>query len=645
MCCARASARKLTAARAVQQCHLGLTFLFVLLAGVTRAMPAAAQGGPETPPAASAGPAGGGTETPAAIGGGAPAVEPAPVGGGPDILPLVPGGGFGFANPLNPPTAVNNAAPAVTTAAPTSPLGLSPLGFGVVPLQANDPTAPAYLIRPYAYISETLTDNVNQVHAPRDAAAYTSLAPGVSISADTPRLQAVLSGNLNTYIYVPTSNLNQVSGSLYANGFGTVVPDTLFVNLNSAVTQSSTLPGFGFQNLSRLPTNQQTQVYSTTFSPFLRKSYDGLVDTQLQYIFNSTNYGGNTRVVATPLAGPTNLASSTSNEGTFIAATGPDFGRTVSSRLTLDASNFNSGSTNQNSQASAFTDFEYRIAPQAAALARVGYQNIQYPNAPAATFVGPTWLIGGAIGTYSIGAYGSGPGYVALEYGRQQGVYGFTGSARYNITPTMLFTANLSQGVSSPAQDIGSTLATSTLNPYGSIVDVYSGLPVTFYSSGLGLTNNPYRQHLLNFGVTETIGLNNYSLYGYLANQQSLAPLVPVPTTPVTAPPTTPVTAPTKSVGVNLSWNRAMRPDLNGYASLGYFNSSNVITTTGATPVSAQNTLTAYIGVNYSLAQNLTGSIFYSFYYQPNGNVFSGTVGRGADVVVNQLTFQLSKSF
>jgi len=590
-----------------------------------RAIPTAAQGGPETLPGAGGGPASGGPETPT-LTGGAPAVQPTLPGGGADILPLVPGGGFGFPNPLNPPTVTNNVAPPAAAVAPTSPLGLSPLGFGVVPLQANDPTAPAYLIRSYASISETLTDNVNNVHAPRDAAAYTNLAPGLSISADTPRLRAVLSGNLNTAFYVPSSsNLNQVYGSLYANGFGTVVPDALFVDLSSVVTQSTPLPGFGFQNLSRLPTSQQTQVYSTTVSPFFRHSFDGLVDTQLQYTFNSTNFGGNTRVVATPLSAPTNLASSTSNEGTFIAATGQDFRRTLA-RLTLDASNFDSGSTNQSSQFSEFTDLEYRITPQAAALARVGYQSIQYPFAPAATFVGPTWLVGGAIGSYGSGP--GGPGYLSLEYGRQQGVYGFTGSARYNITPTMLFTASLVQGLGSPGQDIGSTLATSTLDPYGSIVDEYSGLPVAFYSPGVGLTNNPYRQHLLNFGVTDTIGLNNYSLYGYLANQQSLTP---------------PISAATKSVGVNFTWARNVRPDLSGFSSLGYFNSSNVITTTGGAPAGSLNTVTAYLGLNYSFAQNLTGSILYSFSYQSNGA--GGAIGRSADVVANQLTLQLSKTF
>jgi uncharacterized protein (PEP-CTERM system associated) len=634
MGCATASPRNSGRAPAFWQCHLGRTFLFVFLAGATSAMPTAAQVGPEATGAGGAGgpggaqaPGAGGATTPAAAAGGTQP-QPGLPGGGPDILPLVPGGGFGFRNPLNPPGAVGNVAAPIAALAPANPLGLAPLGFGVVPLQENDPNAPAYLIRPFVSVGETLTDNVHSVHSPRDPAAWTNLAPGVSISADTPRLQAVLSGNLNTYFYIPTSNLNQVTGNLYANGFGTIVPDALFINANALVTQSSTQPGFGFQNLSQVSPNQQTQIYSTTVSPFLRKSFDGLVDSELRYTFGWTNFGGNTAVITSPLVTtPTNLASSISNEGTFTAATGQNFDRTLS-RLTIDASDFNSNSTNQNSQFSAFNDLEYRITPQVAALARVGYQNIHYPLAPAATFVGPTWLIGGAIGSYAIGAYGSGPGYFALQYGRQQGVYGFTGSAQYNITPTMNFTASLVQGISGQSQYIQNSLASSSLDPLGSIVDSYTGLPTAFYSPGLGLTNNVYKQHLLTFGVTETIGRDHYSLFGVASNQQSLTP---------------PVTAPTKSYGLNLGWSRDIRPDLSGSTSLGYYNSSNVITTTGGTPIGTQNNITAYLGVNYLLGQNLTGSILYSFSYQTNG---AATAGRNSGtVVINWLTFQLSKTF
>jgi len=271
------------------------------------------------------------------------------------------------------------------------------------------------------------------------------------------------------------------------------------------------------------------------------------------------------------------------------------------------ASNFNSSATTRNTQFSSYDDLEYRITPQASALTRVGYQNIQYPFAAAATFVGATWLVGGRIGTY-----GPEQKYFALEYGRQQGVYGFTGSARYNITPTMLLTASLVQGISSPTQYIQNTLATSTLNPYGSIVDEYSGLPAAFYSPGLGLTNNVYKQHLFNVGITESMGPNTYSLYGTYTSQQALTP-------PVTS-------APTKGYGVNLIWNRAIRPDLNGVASLGYFNTANVLTVSTPTPVASQsqNNVTAYLGVNYLFGPDLTGSIFYRFSYQTNGAVSTG---------------------
>ncbi len=565
---------------------------------------------------------------PAAAAGGQAA--PAPPGG--DVLPLPPGGGFGFPNPLNPPNALNPnpAAPPLAAGGAAGPLGLAAPGIGVVPLQANDPDAPAILIQPRASVSQTFSDNINFVHSPRKPGAYTTLAPGVSISADTPRLQAIFSGSLNGYFYVPSSNLNQVTGTLYASAFGTVVPDALFVDARSSISQSTTLPGFGFQNLSQLPANQQTQTYNNTISPYLRKSFDGLVDTELRYTFGQQNFGGNTTVLgpatpATPttLLAPTNLSSSIFNEGTFVAATGSDFGRTLS-RLTIDASNYNASSTSQNKQFSAYDDLEYRIAPQVAALARAGYQNIQYPFAPAATFVGATWLIGGRVGTY-----GPDPTYFALEYGKQQGVYGFTGSARYNITPTMLFTANLVQGVSSPAQYLLGALETSTLDAYGGIVDQYSGLPTAFYSPGIGLTNSVYKQHLLSMGITETIGPNHYSVYTSYANQQSLTP----PTT----------TAPTKTYAINFTYNRDIRPDLTGYASLGYANSGNVIASTTATPINSTNQITGYLGLNYLLGQSLTGSVYYSLSYFTNG---AGTgVGRSGDVVANQLTFALSKAF
>src|SRR5207244_7214385 len=128
-------------------------------------------------------------------------------------------------------------------------------------------------------------------------------------------------------------------------------------------------------------------------------------------------------------------------------ATGHDF-EVLLSRFTGDASEHSSASTAQNTQVSAFDDVEYRFTRTIAALGRAGYQNLRYPFSPAATFAGATWLAGGRIGTLGPDQ----PAFLSLQYGKQQGVYGFTGAAQVSITPTMLLTASLLQGITSQGQ-------------------------------------------------------------------------------------------------------------------------------------------------------------------------------------------------
>src|SRR5437588_9311700 len=322
--------------------HLGLTLWFFLLAGTAAVIPAAAQtseGG--APSSIGVGPGAG----PAGTGGGI-ATTPVLPGPGPEILPPPSIGGYGLPNPAAPPYSVNNEIP--TLISPPS-LRLQPYA-GVVPLQAYDPNAPAILIRPSLSLGETFTDNVNYVHSPRKFAAITQLGGGLSASVDTPRLQAVATGQATGAIYLPSSNstLNQIYGTLYANGHGTIYPDLLYVDAQSSLTQSTTVPGYGFQNLSTIPSNQQTQQFIANISPYLIKSFGSVADTELRYTFSTTNYGGNTTVTSSPLvSGLNSLAAQTLNEGTFIAVTGEDFQRTIL-RFTADAAELNSSSVAQN---------------------------------------------------------------------------------------------------------------------------------------------------------------------------------------------------------------------------------------------------------------------------------------------------------
>jgi len=502
-----------------------------------------------------------------------------------------------------------------------------------VPLQAYDPNAPAILIRPSLYLGETFTDNVNYVHSPRQFAAITQLGGGVSASVDTPRLQAVATGQASEYIYLPSSNStpNQPSGNLYANGHGTIYPGLFYVDAQSSLTPSTTLPGFGFQNVSTLPRNQQTLQFVNNISPYLIKSFGPWADTELRYTFSSGNYGSNTTVTTSPSTpGLNSLASTTLNEGTFIAVTGEEFQKAIV-RFTADATEVNGSPVNQSTQVSAFNDLQYNFTPTIAALGRAGYQNIRYPGSPAATFAGATWLAGGRVGTVGPDQ----PAYVALQYGRQQGVLGFTGSSQVNITPSMVFSANLVQGVSSQGQLFASNLTTSTLSPSGGIVNQSTGLPIALSSPGLGISNNVYRQHLFTAGLSDSLPPNYYSLYGSYAEQQSLS---------------TGAGVPTKSLGVNFTYSRDVRPDVSGYASVGFLNSVNsptivpgTTTTVNFSQTTNFNNINATLGLNYVLARALTASIVYTFSYNTNGTVLAG--GRNGDVFANQLQLLLSKTF
>src|SRR5271168_800102 len=618
---ARPKSHRGAAAGAFWQRRFALWLL--LLPGTTAAIPAAAQTSEGGAPSSS----GAGSEAGPAGAGGAATTPLLPV-PAPETLPPPPIGGFGLPSPAAAPYSVNNQIPTLT-----SPPTLRLQSYGsVVPLQAYDPNAPAVLIQPSLSLGETFTDNVNYVHSPRNFAAITQLGGGVSASVDTPRLQAVATGQGSEYIYLPSSNStpNQPSGSLYANAHGTIYPGLFFVDAQSSLVPSTTLPGIGFQSLSTLPRNQQPLQFTNNISPYLIKSFGALADTELRYTFSSSNYNGNTTVTSSPSTpGLNTLASTTLNEGTFIAATGEDFQKLVA-RFTADAAEINGSFANQSTQVSAYNDVQYNITPWIAALGRAGYQNQRYPGSPAATFAGATWLAGGRVGTVGPDR----PAYVALQYGKQQGVYGFTGSSQVNITPSMLVSANLVQGISSQGQLFAANLSTSTLSPSGGIVDQTSGLPTSLYSPGLGLSNNVYRQHLFNAGLSDALPPNYYSLYASYSDQQSLS---------------TADSVPTKSLGLNFTYSRDVRPDVRGYASAGFVNSVNSptvvpgTTTVNFSQITNFNTATATLGLNYVLARTLTASIIYAFSYQTNGNVVAG--GRNGDVFANQLQLLLSKTF
>jgi uncharacterized protein (PEP-CTERM system associated) len=454
----------------------------------------------------------------------------------------------------------------------------------------------------------------------------------LSISADTPRLQGLFQGQFEYDKYAIASDQDQLFANLFASGLITAVPNYLFVDLNSAVTQASRFGGTGFAPVSQVvPQSQLTQAFTSSVSPYLRESYKGLVDTELRYRFSSTNFSGNTGSLNTgiPVVAPgfspfSALTDSTFNEGTLTVATGRDFERLLS-KLTLDASRFDASSLISNTRVSGYDDLEYRLAPTVAALGRIGYENIHYPSLSVPSTVGILWQVGGRLD------FGPDNQYAIVRYGKQEGIYGFSGSLRYEITPTTVLTAEASQGLGSQQEETQNALTGSTLDVYGRIVDQYN-LPTAFVNPEFALQNSVFRARQYRAGITTAIGVNRFFLFASYDHRSYLGSIAP----------------PSTSIGGNFTWSRDIRPDLNGTMSLGFANLSNLTLVSATLPTlttfsSNGNTATASIGLNYLFTPTLTGSVTYSFIYQTGVAASSAT--RAGDVLTNRLDFALTKSF
>ena len=531
----------------------------------------------------------------------------------PDILPGPPGLGYG--TPGAPGTTAPVTAPTLT--------GLpSPLA-GVADLPTTGPTGPAYLIQPRLQLGEILTDNVLQTATRRFADIESQLRPGISVITDTPRLQGTLSASAEYDKFAFTPGEDRLQGSLFTDSLATVVPGTVFIDLRSALTEASGSGATGFLNVNQLPRSQQTQVFTNTISPFYRTSFAGL-DGELRYRFSSTSFSGGTLAIAptTPGGTSTSAQDTTEHEATLTIGTGEAYGR-LTSRLTVDAAKIESTSLAQSTQLNTYDDLQYQFNDTVAATGRLGYNYSRYPLSPGANLMSPTYLIGGQVQF--------GPrGFVSLQYGRQQGTNGLNGSAHYDITPLTSVTASLSQGRSSPQQQIQNALATTTLTATGTLVNQTTGLPTSIVNPQFGLQTTIFDFRNFSLGVNSALGDNVFGLFA--AYDQRIA--------------VSSAAGSSSSKSLNFNWSRQLTPDLSSSATLGYSTVTNA--TLGTIPGAGNNnkSYTANLGLTYILAVDLTASVLYSFIHLsnpiPTVIVTNPTSG---SVVVNTLQLTITKVF
>jgi uncharacterized protein (PEP-CTERM system associated) len=585
---------------------------------------------PPAQPGVSRAPTGARPETATPAEPGAP-LEPQPgLATTPDLAPpafLNPGFGFGslpgygFDNltpGLTPGGALLTPNPGVPFAAenPLATAMLAPLTPGALPVQIYDLRAPPVLIQPSISAFAGFTDNARSIPS-GSPDGFGRLLGSTAISVDTVRLQGQFSGALNYQKFLHNSDQDRLDANLLAYGLGTVVRDHLFVDARAVITQASQTGGLGFAGPGLIRQSDQTQVITTSLTPIARQSFGGYVDGELRYnyatvMFQQGSLLGNS---STPGTAPssTNLNNATQNEATINLATGRLF-TIFSSRLTLDAQQVDSQSAARSKQLRATDNLAYQFNEKFTGLASFGYENLRYPLQPAANFTGPSWSVGAQ--------YTPSPrGYLLVNYGRQEGLPGFSGSARYEITAQTVALASYSRSRTSQQGQILNNLNTSVVNPSGNLVNQFTGLPTALVNPELALSTAVFRYDTATAGLQTQLDRNSLSLLGFYARRSPLG-------TPVGTAALASTAGQDTSLGVNFTWGRSLTPYLSSSAALGYATQT----------ASDQRTLTATLNMTYLLGERLNATLLYQF-IDVDSAVANGSYRR------NQVEIGLTRSF
>src|SRR6266851_1095371 len=491
------------------------------------------------------------------------------------VPPPFPSTTFGFAGA--PATYRGTTPPPTQLPSLATNILLPPLAAGATPVQAAEVRAPAFLIQPNIGIVEDLSDNVLNAHAGAKAASLTRPSAGLSISADTVHLQALMNTSLEYDKYYPAVVPDRLNVNLTAYGLGTVVPEVFFVDGRAAVSQLSTSGGVGFSNPALIPRSQQTQVFTTSVTPILRERFGDLVEADLRANLGLVN-SGNTLLGSSGGPSPsTSLGNAQQERSTLTVAVGRGYG-VAGARFTLDAAKIESQSVAQSTQIRSFGDLQYRFTPVFAAVGRVGFEDLRYPRAGLA-FNEPIFQLGGQMTTALGGA--------VLRFGRQDGFYGFDGALRFQITPALAVLASHQHSLGSSTESVLTNLNNSSLDPYGTMVDSTTALPLGLANPEFAATTDLFRNQQSRVALELDAGrTDSFRLFAFLDHRVSLAGLSSSDT----------------AKGASFSWFRSLTPDLTSTVALGY-----------ATRVAGGGTKTATVdlALNYNMTDTLSGAVHY----------------------------------
>ncbi|MDE2005343.1 MAG: TIGR03016 family PEP-CTERM system-associated outer membrane protein [Rhodospirillales bacterium] len=359
---------------------------------------------------------------------------------------------------------------------------------GNFPLVAGGLPVPGFTVAPTVSLYEEFNDNIFQSATDRRADFITVLTPGITVTANTPRLDASLQYSPSLQYYARNTSQSFIAQQMFGVASLVAVPDTLFVNgavfATVAPTNggfigpgagSGTLGGYGYGTGAGGFTRQNTtQIFGESVTPYLTHRFGeiGNVYLGLALAHTSTSNavgGGNADLNSADLTGQ--------------FQSGPILGR-FQDTLTAEAYRSTGSSIFGQARRESISDqLGYAVTNGLQIFGALGYEDIAYSGTGTQTIRDMTWRIG----------FSATPGphsFVSLSWGHDQGNTGFTAQANYAVTARTTIAASYTRSVTTYLQQVAAALGQAGVNANGVPVNAITGLPLNAVNGTLIVQDN-----------------------------------------------------------------------------------------------------------------------------------------------------------
>lgn len=533
------------------------------------------------------------------------------------------------------PSQISNPGEPAGTPAPASPS--RPGGTFSLYAQAlanQQPSAPPILYSFNLDIDEIGTDNIAESESHRTADLSSLFSAGGAITADTKRLSGELAATGVYQRNIVDTDLDQFTAYGYANGRGTIIPDSLYISMFGLADDVSTQGG-GLQN-PVLQSALNTHYYTLGGSPYWVTPIGDFGINVARYQIGQAWFGNDNAQLGPRGFGLSPVTASTDQSvREDFRSTG-----TIAARLMSDLSLSGSEDDAGNSISGVFQQAdgelvnEYEISRWASLIGGAGFELLDDQQVPQINGQDPIWDVGSRVRPNADSS-------ILLVYGRHSRKTDFAGEISWRLTPLTSVYAAYSDSISTAQQSLIAGSAASELSPIGAVSDVTFdqssligvlddsvlnggigqagtgaalGIPIGISNNFSPLQNGLFRTKQLSASAQADIGGNSFDLTAYSTKSISFTPLL---------------AASFNVEGGNLSWSPEFSLSLSGFALAGYAHQN------GATRSDAYN---AAIGATYSLSESLSLIMRYDF-------ILREADPSSAGYVQNAVTIALHKSF